>query len=99
MASYTPNQSVLIRCEIQAGPFPTESLVTFQTVDGPVSGFVRSQNVRKLTGGEGYINATVKEVSAETVTVVVEGSFFTTNGLAYLTRAWADSNVSVSHAA
>jgi hypothetical protein len=98
MASYTPNQSVLIRCEIQAGPFPMETLVTFQTMDGPVSGFVRSDNVRKLTGGEGYINATVKDVSAETVTVVVEGSFFTTNGLAYLNRAWADAHVSVGHA-
>ena len=96
MASYTPNQSVLIRCEIQAGPFPTEALVTFQTVDGPVSGFVRSANVRKLTGGEGYISAVVKEASPETVTVVVEGSFFTTNGLAYLNRAWADSNVSLA---
>ena len=99
MARFTPNQSVLIRCEIQAGPFPTECLVTFQTVDGPVSGFVRRDDVRKLAGGEGYISATVKEVSAETVTVVVEGSFFTTNGLAYLNRAWADSHVSASHAA
>lgn len=98
MARYTPNQSVLIRCEIQAGPFPTESLVTFQTADGPVSGFVRAENVRKLNDGEGYVSAIVKEVSPETVTVVVEGSFFTTNGLAYLNRTWADSHVSTAHA-
>jgi len=96
MASYTPNQSVLIRCEIQPGPFPTESLVTFQTADGPVSGFVRSEAVRKLADGEGYISAVVKDASSETVTVIVEGSFFTTNGLAYLNRAWADSHVSLA---
>ena len=99
MARYTPSQSVLIRCEIQAGPFPTECLVTFETVDGPVSGFVRRDDVRRLTDGEGYISAIVKEVSADTVTVVVEGSFFTSNGLAYLNRAWADSHVRTSHAA
>jgi hypothetical protein len=98
MASYTPNQAVLIKCEIQPGPFPTEWLVTFQAADGPVSGFVRRENVRRVAGGEGYITATVKEASSDTVTVVVEGSFFTTNGLAYLNRAWADAHVSVGHA-
>lgn len=98
MARFTPNQSVLIRCEIQAGPFPTEYLVTFQTADGPVSGFVRSDSVQKRDEGEGYVNAVVKEVSAETVTVVVDGSFFTTNGLAYLNRDWADSHVRAGHA-
>jgi len=98
MARFTPNQSVLIKCEIQAGPFPNECLITFETVDGPVSGFVRRDNVRLLSEGEGYVNAVVKEVSTETVTVVVDGSFFTTNGLAYLNRAWADSHVTIGHA-
>jgi hypothetical protein len=54
--------------------------------------------VQKRDEGEGYVNAVVKEVSAETVTVVVDGSFFTTNGLAYLNRDWADSHVRAGHA-
>ena len=98
MASYTPDQSILIKCEVEPGPFPTEWLVTFQSSDGPVSGFVRRENVRRVAGGEGYITATIKDVSSETITVVVEGEFFTTNGLAYLNRVWADSHVSAGHA-
>ena len=93
MASFAPGQSIRIRCEVQRGAFPTESLVTFETVEGPISGFVRSERVERTEGHEGYIHATVKEVTKDTLTVVVEGSFFTTTGLAYLSRDWAKSHV------
>ena len=98
MATFSVGQIVQIRCEVQPGPFPTEMLVTFQAMDGPVSGFVPRTKVNTLSDGEGYINARVKEASSDTVTVVVEGSFFTTNGLAHFTRAWADAHVSARHA-
>ncbi len=93
MATFVPGQSVRIRCEVQRGAFPTEWLVTFETVKGPVSGFVRSENVEQVEGQEGYVRATVKEVSSDTITVVVHGSFFTTTGLAYLKSDWARSHV------
>jgi hypothetical protein len=72
-------------------------LVTFQAMDGPISGFVDRDKVKSLPGGEGYLDAVVKEASSDTITVVVEGSFFTTNGLAHFTRAWADAHVSAGH--
>lgn len=93
MVSFTPGQSIRIRCEVQRGAFPTEALVTFETAEGPVSGFVRSNSVERTEGHEGYIRAIVKEVPRDTITVMVQGSFFTTTGLAYLNRDWAKSHV------
>lgn len=93
MSSFAPGQSIRIRCEVQRGAFPTELLVTFETAKGPISGFVRSESVEQVEGQEGYIRATVKDVSRDTITVVVHGSFFTTTGLAYLNRDWANLHV------
>src|ERR1700730_15859960 len=93
MPQYAPGQEILIRCEVQKGAFPTEYLVTFEAADGPVSGFVRSADVERVAGEEGYITAVIKEVSPDTITVLVQGSFFRTTGLANLNRKWADSHV------
>lgn len=98
MATFSVGQTVQIRCEVQPGPFPTEMLVTFQAMDGPISGFVQLDKIKRIIGGEGYLDAVVKEVSSDTITVVVEGSFFTTNGLAHFNRVWADTHVSAGHA-
>lgn len=98
MATFSVGQIVQIRCEVQPGPFPTEMLVTFQAMDGPVSGFVQRNKIKSVAGGEGCLDAVIKAVSPDTVTVVVEGSFFTTNGLAHFSRTWADTHVSPRHA-
>jgi hypothetical protein len=98
MAGFEVGQTVHIPCELQPGPFPTEYLVTFEAVEGPVSGFVRAQDVSRNAGGKAYISALVKEISADTLTVIVKGSFFTTTGLAHLNSGWANSNVLVAHA-
>lgn len=93
MANFNPGERIRIRCEVQRGAFPTELLVTFDTADGPISGFVRSENVELIEGHEGYIGAIVKKVAGDIITVMVEGPFFTTNGLAYLKSDWADLHV------
>ena len=98
MAKFSTGQTVQIRCEVRAGPFPGEFLVAFESANGPVSGFVREDNLRKTSESEGYIFATVKGVSADTLTVMVRGSFFTTNGLAHLRRDWANSHVQEARA-
>lgn len=98
MARFEIGQSVRIPCELQPGPFPTEYLVTFQAIEGPVSGFARTQDVCLDAGGRGYISAVVKDISADSLAVVVKGSFFTTTGLAHLNSGWANSNVEVAHA-
>jgi hypothetical protein len=98
--TFKPGDEVMIQCETGQGAFPTEVLVTFETVDGPISGFVRRENVvQRDTGDIGYLKGVVKDVSQDIVTVLVRGSFFTTTGIAALRRDWADSHVQVANAA
>jgi hypothetical protein len=72
--------------------------VTFETVSGPTSGFVREDRINFVDEGTGYIFGVVKDVLEETVAVVVEGSYFTTTGLAYLNKDWAKSHVEAAQA-
>jgi hypothetical protein len=95
-----PGDEIQIQCDIGPGAFPTEFLVTFETVDGPISGFVRRENVVRSDKGDiGFISGKVEEVTADIITVLVKGSFFTTTGIAALTRDWANTHVQVAHAA
>ena len=98
MQKFAVGQTVRIPCEVQRGAFPTEKLVTLETAEGPISGFVRAENVVGIKGHDGFIEATVEAISSDTVTVFLRGSFFTTTGLAYLNRDWADSNLQAAHA-
>jgi hypothetical protein len=98
MATFSTGQAVEISCEVRPGPFPGEFLVAFETADGPVSGFVREENLKRTGDSDGYVFAIVREVSADTITVMVRGSFFTTNGLAHLRREWANSHVQEARA-
>lgn len=86
-------QVVGIPCDVKPGAFSGEYLVTIDTKTGPISGFVRTE---RLSGGEGgitYLRGVVQEVTEDTVTVRIHGSFFTTTGLAYLQSEWARSNL------
>ena len=98
MLKLSQGKTVRIPCEVQRGAFPTELLVTFETAEGPVSGFVPSENVERSKGHEGFIRGIVKNVSSDTVTVEVHGSFFTTTGIAYLKREWANTNLQLAPA-
>ena len=83
MAKFREGQEILIRAEIGNGPFPGERLVTFETTRGPVSGFIDDAMVVNRQGVN-YLRAIVREVTGDTLTVWVRGSFFNTNGLAQL---------------
>jgi hypothetical protein len=100
MANFKPGDEVLIQCEIGPGAFPQEMLVTFETIDGPTSGFVRKDQISLSDkNGVGFINGTVKAVTDDVLTVMVRGSFFTTTGLASLNRDWAKKHVQFARAA
>lgn len=86
-------QAVGIPCDVGQGAFPNEHLVTMITTDGPVSGFVTTDNLARIEGDRGLLKGVVVQVGEETVTVRVRGSFFTTTGLAYLPRDWAASHL------
>jgi hypothetical protein len=72
-------QQVWIRCKVQPGPFSEEPLVTIDSIDGPVTGFVQSD---ELTADRTKVRGVVHGLEKNHVEVWIKGSFFTTNGLA-----------------
>ena len=78
-----------IPCDVKQGPFSNERLVSFDTLDGPVTGFVQNERLEKSSSNQWYVRAIVKDVRGDVVTVLVEGSFFNTNGLANIRREMA----------
>lgn len=72
-------QQVWIRCKAQPGPFSDEPLVTIDSIDGPVTGFVQSD---ELTADRTQVRGVVHGLEKNYVEVRIKGSFFTTNGLA-----------------
>ena len=66
------------RCKVQPGPFSDENLVTIESVSGPVSGFVVTDELRE---GPPRVRGIVHRVTKDFVEVWIKGSFFTTNGL------------------
>ena len=81
MAQISVGSDIGIPCKFTPGPFDEEVIVEFDTLDGMVSGFTRTTNVKE-TGGQQLIRGRVLEVNQNVITAMVEGSFFTTNGLA-----------------
>ena len=77
-----------IRCEVQQGPFSDERLITFDTLDGPVTGFVNEEYLHEKPDGW-RVRAKFLSAEGESVKVRVRGSFLTTNGLATIPRATA----------
>jgi hypothetical protein len=77
----TPGEKVLVPTAVGAGAFPNERLVTIETKEGPISGFARNDFVVSKPSGE-YLLAEVKNVSTDSLTVRLFGSFFTTTGIA-----------------
>lgn len=99
--NFKPGDQVEIPCEIGQGAFPTEMLVTFDTVDGPISGFVRQENIIKRDDkpDHGFVFGTIVAMTPEVISVRVRGSFFRTTGLAALSRQWAMKNLQLARAA
>ena len=79
-------ETIRIPVQVQPGPFSTERLVSFDSSDGPVSGFVPVDQILDVEGAK-FIEATVVRISSGTVSVRLRGSFFTTTGLANIKQA------------
>ena len=75
---------IAIKCEVKPGPFPGEHLIEVETLDGPVSGFV-SEDFLRERAGSWFVKGAVQEVHTDYIKVRIEGSFFTTNGIANIT--------------
>jgi hypothetical protein len=77
-----------IQCDVRPGPFSGEHMITFDTVDGPISGFVRDSDLKER-GSQWYVRAVIHGIKDDVLEVRVKGSFFTTNGLASVPRRCA----------
>jgi hypothetical protein len=74
-----------VQCIVQPGPFSDERLITFDTTDGPISGFVEEAELRQV-GKTWLVRAVIMAVRDDFLEVRVRGSFFTTNGLANIQK-------------
>ena len=88
MAAMAVGDIVGVECTVQPGPFSEERLVSFDTVDGPVSGFVQEHDLRE-ENGRWRVRAVILAIRDDVLEVRVKGSFFTTNGLAAVPRRYA----------
>ena len=77
-----------VQCIVQPGPFSDERLITFDTTNGPISGFVEEAELRQM-GKKWLVRAVIMAVHDDFLEVVVKGSFFTTNGLANVQKRHA----------
>lgn len=73
-----------VRCEVQPGPFDGELLVSVNAVDGIISGFVKDTELRK-SGEQWEVRGKIQDIKGDVITVMIYGSFFTTNGIASIT--------------
>jgi hypothetical protein len=88
MSSMKIGHVVGVQCTVQPGPFSEERLITFNTVHGPVSGFVSEEELKR-TADNWFVRAVVEAVRGDILEVRVNGSFFTTNGLASVSKEYA----------
>lgn len=88
MAGMKVGDVVGVQCTVQPGPFSEERLISFNTVEGPISGFVQESNLRQ-EGDNWRVRAVILAIRGDILEVKVQGSFFTTNGLANVPRQFA----------
>jgi hypothetical protein len=83
MAQIQPGERILVPVSVSNGPFPNERLITFEGMDGPISGFIKADQIKPGEDGS-FIDAVVLEVEEKALLVRLHGSFFTTTGQAYM---------------
>lgn len=79
--AYSVGGFVGIQCEVKPGPFAEEMLVTVDTIDGAISGFVKRTELREMNG-KWQVRGKVRRIAENALEVWILGSFFTTNGIA-----------------
>jgi len=70
-----------IPCKVSDSAFDGEVIVEFDSLTGWIAGFARAANVRETDAGK-LIEAEIISVEEDHLVVNVDGSFFTTNGIA-----------------
>lgn len=81
MKTFQVGEIIGVQCDVKPGPFSEEQMVTIDTIDGAISGFVRDSELRQQ-GAQWYVRGRVMGVNSDSLEVWIRGSFLTTNGLA-----------------
>ena len=89
MSDFLPGTVIGVPCEVKRGPFSGEHLIGFETVHGPVTGFVHENELKQMEPGKWYVRAVVQSIDRDQINVWICGSFFTTNGIATIPRDMA----------
>ena len=77
---------VRIPCTTSQGAFEDERLITIETMEGPIAGFIDADEVKTADNGDTYVCGVVQGVEDERIVIRLRGSFFTTTGIAYFSR-------------
>jgi hypothetical protein len=88
MEQIRPGMKIKIPCKVRPGPFSDDRLITLNTVDGYISGFVKEKDLITKDGKQ-FIGGVVQLIETHHLVVMVKGSFFTTNGIANIPRETA----------
>lgn len=81
----TVGEIILVPVSAERGPFSEECLISFNSIDGPISGFIRADQIVRRDS-RSFIRARVLEVAKDSISVQLHGSFFTTTGLAHIRK-------------
>ena len=77
---------VRVLCSKSPGAFLNEYLISIDTQDGPISGFIDANEVEVTDRGDNYVWGIVHKVEKERIVIDLPGSFFTTTGIAHFSR-------------
>lgn len=85
MSSLNQGDTLFVPVEVGSGAFVGERLISFDTLEGPVSGFIREDQIIKR-GNASFVQAQILELESNRIAIKLHGSFFTTTGLAHISR-------------
>ena len=78
---------ISIPCEATKGAFLNEYLISVETANGPISGFIKAEDVIGEPPGKTFVVGIVRgESDDRTIIVRLPGSFFKTTGIAYFSH-------------
>ena len=87
----TRGAKVPVRCSVSPGAFLNEYLITIDTTEGHISGFIDAQEVIKDGTGRTHVYGFVHEIEDDRIVISLPGSFFTTTGIAHFSRKMLDN--------
>ena len=85
MTPINKGDTLYIPVEIGDGAFLGERLITFETLEGPISGFIKNDQVINR-GDISFVEAKVVDIDSNRFAIRLHGSFFTTTGLAHISN-------------